>query len=65
MHGVRSNRLQMLDRARFLNKFGYSVLLFDFQAHGESIGDHITFGYLESLDANAGYSYLESIVFWK
>ncbi len=60
MHGVRSNRLQMADRARFLNKEGYSILLFDFQAHGESLGDHITFGHLESLDANAGYSYLES-----
>jgi hypothetical protein len=28
-------------------------LLFDFQAHGESIGCHITFGYLEGRDAAA------------
>lgn len=60
MHGVRSNRLQMLNRARFLNQAGYSVLLFDFQAHGESLGENITFGYLESLDAEAGYNYLKS-----
>lgn len=53
MHGVRATRLSMLDRARFLNQAGYSVLLFDFQAHGESTGDHITFGYLESKDAQA------------
>src|SRR5437773_9722004 len=53
MHGVRATRLNMLERARFLSNAGYSVLLFDFQAHGESVGDHITFGYLESKDAQA------------
>lgn len=42
MHGVRADRLSMLDRARFLSKAGFSVLLFDFQAHGESSGAHIT-----------------------
>lgn len=51
MHGVRSNRISMVDRARFLTKAGYNVLLFDFQAHGESAGDRITFGDLESEDA--------------
>ncbi len=59
LHGVRSNRLQMLNRAIVLNKQGYSILLFDFQAHGESIGEKITFGYLEALDAEAGFSYLK------
>ena len=60
LHGVRANRLSMLDRARFLSRAGYSVLLFDFQAHGESTGEHITFGYLESRDALAGTSFLRS-----
>ena len=60
MHGVRSNRLSMLGRARFLSREGYSVLLFDFQAHGESKGEHITFGYLESKDAQAAISFLRS-----
>ena len=50
MHGVRGNRLSMLDRARFLSHAGFSVLVFDFQAHGESSGEHTTFGELESLD---------------
>ena len=59
LHGVRSNRLQMLNRAKFLQKEGYDVLLFDFQAHGESKGEHITFGHLESLDVDAAYAYLE------
>jgi alpha-beta hydrolase superfamily lysophospholipase len=58
MHGIRANRLSMLDRARFLSQAGYSVLLFDFQAHGESSGDHITFGYLESRDARAAFNFL-------
>lgn len=50
----------MLDRARFLSRSGYAVLLFDFQAHGESQGRHITFGYLESKDARAALSFLRS-----
>ncbi len=60
MHGVRANRLSMLDRARFLSHAGYSVLLFDFQAHGESAGEHITFGYLESRDAQAAVKFLRA-----
>jgi alpha-beta hydrolase superfamily lysophospholipase len=60
MHGVRADRLSMLDRARFLSKAGFSVLLFDFQAHGESSGEHITFGYLESRDAQAAVDFLRS-----
>lgn len=59
MHGVRSNRREMIERAIFLNESGYSVFLFDFQAHGESPGKHITFGYLESQDAEAAFTYLE------
>jgi len=51
----------MLDRARFLSQAGYSVLLFDFQAHGESTGKHITFGYLESEDAAAAIAYLKQV----
>ena len=60
MHGVRSNRLSMLERARFLSREDYTVLLFDFQAHGESTGEHITFGYRESMDAQAAVSFLRS-----
>lgn len=58
MHGVSTNRLAMLDRARFLAAKGFSVLLFDFQAHGESIGSNITFGYLESRDAQAAVDFV-------
>jgi pimeloyl-ACP methyl ester carboxylesterase len=36
LHGIRSNKGAMLPRARFLNALGFSVLLVDLQAHGES-----------------------------
>jgi pimeloyl-ACP methyl ester carboxylesterase len=58
LHGIRGNRLQMLDNTRFLFHAGYSVLLFDFQAHGESLGKHITAGYLESRDATAAVNFV-------
>jgi fermentation-respiration switch protein FrsA (DUF1100 family) len=57
MHGVRASRVDMLQRARFLSRAGYSVLVFDFQAHGESGGEQITFGYLESKDAHAAVKF--------
>ena len=57
MHGIRGNRTAMLGRAKFLFADGYSVLLFDFQAHGESDGEHITFGYLESQDTRAAVNF--------
>jgi len=60
MHGVRANRLSMVDRARFLSRAGYSTLLFDFQAHGESDGQQITMGYLESRDAQAAVEFLRA-----
>lgn len=60
LHGLKSNRLQMMKRAEFLNENGYSILMIDFQSHGESIGDGITFGYLEALDAEAAFTFLEN-----
>ncbi|WP_157798557.1 alpha/beta hydrolase [Dyella ginsengisoli] len=61
LHGVRANRLGMLDRARFLHRAGYAVLLIDFQASGESPGRVITFGYLESRDAQAAVAELRKL----
>jgi uncharacterized protein len=60
MHGVRANRLSMVGRAGMLHRAGYAVLLFDFQAHGASPGDHITMGWLESGDARAAVAYARS-----
>ncbi|MBC7930248.1 MAG: alpha/beta hydrolase [Rubrivivax sp.] len=58
MHGVRASRLDMIPRARLLSSAGYAVLLFDFQAHGESTGAAITTGYLESRDARAAIDFV-------
>ncbi|MDM8525912.1 alpha/beta hydrolase, partial [Desulfococcaceae bacterium HSG8] len=59
MHGIRGNRRAMTERATFLHANGYSVFLFDFQAHGESDGEYITFGYCESEDARAAVSFVK------
>ena len=58
MHGVYGNRLTMMRRARLLNGIGFSVLVFDFQAHGESTGARITFGYLEARDADVAVAFM-------
>ena len=39
-HGVGADRSAMLGRALFLHALGYSSLTIDFQAHGESAGEH-------------------------
>jgi len=56
--GVRADRRNMLSRAEFLHRLGFSVLLIDFQATGESRGKRITFGDLESRDVTAALDYL-------
>jgi fermentation-respiration switch protein FrsA (DUF1100 family) len=60
--GIRSNRLSMIRRSAFLNKSGYSTLLIDFQASGESGGTTITFGWLERFDVLASIAYLRDRV---
>src|SRR5882757_3255066 len=58
LHGLRGDRRDMVSRAEFLHARGYFVLLFDFQAHGQSRGSLITFGDLESRDVTAAIQYL-------
>ena len=57
-HSMRSNRLEMLSRARFLKDQGYSALLIDLQAHGETAGEKITFGLRESENVEASIAFL-------
>jgi fermentation-respiration switch protein FrsA (DUF1100 family) len=61
MHGVHSDRTAMIGRALFLKKAGYSSLLFDFQAHGETPGKNITFGFREAANARAAVEYLKRV----
>jgi len=48
----------MIARASFLHDAGYSVLLIDLPAHGESDGARITFGYREARGVEAAVAYL-------
>lgn len=57
-HGVGADRSSMAGRALFLHALGYSVLAIDFQAHGESVGKHITVGDLESWDVVAASEFM-------
>ncbi|MDR3086742.1 MAG: alpha/beta fold hydrolase [Azoarcus sp.] len=50
LHGIRADRSSMATRASLLAKQGFSVLLIDLQAHGETPGEAITFGLRESAD---------------
>lgn len=58
LHGLRADRRQMLGRARFLHDAGYSLLLIDLQAHGETAGEHIGFGAPESRNVHAAMDWL-------
>ena len=60
LHGIRGSRLAMVDRARFLHSAGYSLVMIDLQAHGESTGDAITLGHLEKHDVRAAVKYAKS-----
>ncbi len=57
LHPLRGNRQTMLGRARLLHDAGFDLLMFDFQAHGESPGEKLTMGHLEKHDARAAIEY--------
>lgn len=61
LHSVRSNKRAMLPRARFLRVLGFSILLVDLQAHGESEGERISFGYREAADVRASLEKLGAL----
>ncbi len=58
-HGVFKNRVQVLNRAEFLVKNGYQVLLFDHRGNGLSGESPVSGGLLEAKDYLAGVSYLQ------
>src|SRR5271168_2907544 len=59
-HGVSDNRTGDLGHAEFLLRHGYSVVMMDSRAHGQSGGDMATYGWKERYDTvavtNALYS---------
>ncbi|MFG6428305.1 alpha/beta hydrolase [Roseateles sp. LYH14W] len=58
LHGVRGNRLQMLARARWLQREGVASLIVDLPSHGESSGERISFGRHESKGTEAALAWL-------
>jgi pimeloyl-ACP methyl ester carboxylesterase len=52
-HGVSDNRTGVLAHAAFLLRHGYSVVMMDSRAHGESGGDMCTYGWKERYDTVA------------
>lgn len=60
LHPIRSDRRSMLSRAKLFQEHGYSTLLIDLQAHGESTGEKITFGFLEQHDVRAAVDFIRN-----
>jgi alpha-beta hydrolase superfamily lysophospholipase len=60
LHGVRADRSSMVSRAQLLMRHGFSVLLIDLQAQGETPGEAITLGYRESRDVVAARDWIRS-----
>ena len=58
LHAKGGDRGSMLPRARLLGRHGFSVALIDLQAHGETPGTAITFGWRESADVRATLHWL-------
>jgi alpha-beta hydrolase superfamily lysophospholipase len=60
LHGMGGDRRSTLPRASRLVAAGFSGLLIDLQAHGETPGAHITLGFRESADVRAAIDWLHA-----
>jgi pimeloyl-ACP methyl ester carboxylesterase len=59
-HGHGSEKSANLSQSNTFNEMGYSTLLVDFRAHGQSEGNTCTLGYREAEDVKLAYDYLEN-----
>ncbi|WP_163390559.1 alpha/beta hydrolase [Enterovibrio norvegicus] len=59
LHGNRGSKRDMVERAKFLTAHGFAALAIDFQAHGETPGEHLSYGYRESHNAHSAVRYLK------
>ena len=60
LHGMGGDRRSTLPRAQRLVAAGFSVLMIDQQAHGETPGEHITLGWRESADVRAALDWIHA-----
>jgi len=58
-HGVSDNRVGVIGQSEFLLQNGYSVVMMDSRAHGDSGGPIATYGWLERQDTSAVVDALE------
>ena len=68
-HGHGGNKSGVIKEAVSFNKMGYTTLLVDFRAHGNSEGNTCTIGFDESEDVKLAYDYIKSkgeknIILW-
>ena len=59
-HGHGSEKSANLSQSNTFNEMGYSTLLVDFRAHGQSEGNTCTLGYREAEDVKLAYDYLKT-----
>lgn len=62
LHGRGGDRTDTIGRARFLSKAGYSLLMMDFRACGESEGWRQSFGYYEAEDVRTAVAWVREQV---
>lgn len=60
VHGVGSNRGDVLSVAQFLHRVGFAVFAFDLRGHGDSSGHTTSFGVYEARDVEAAAAYLRA-----
>jgi pimeloyl-ACP methyl ester carboxylesterase len=60
VHGIGANRLAMVGRANLYRRLGYAVFLFDLPAHGESEGDHVSFGPHEGASVSGALDWIRA-----
>lgn len=58
-HPLGGSKESMIPHAHFLHSNGYSIMISDFIAHGNSEGEYKTFGYRESDNVQVIYTYLK------
>ena len=59
-HGHGSQKGSLLSQAQYLRQLGYSTLLIDFRAHGDSEGTTCTVGYDEVEEVAAAFHFMEN-----
>ncbi len=59
LHGKGTNRVDVLELSSKLWENDYNVLLFDMRGHGQSDGDHFSFGQYEQFDIVGAVNFLK------